>query len=246
MKQLKITQGNDFVIYLPLVLLNSSGTEAVNTNNMTDVVVTVKRACASAITLTPTYVQNYMVLSFSQDMALGDYDANIKFKLSGVDKSVQINKFFGIVEYDYQSNWQDFIVGDHVVPETQAFIAGVHYTDADYTALKAQLTAKIAEVEAVKAEWLAKVAELTGLAKQGTNASATNTAILAAIQAIESGATEAEVQVIINNLKSALMGTNTAATLTAILAAIQEGGDVPIQEISSAQIEDIVERIITE
>lgn len=245
MKTLKITQGNDFVIYLPLVLLNTSGKEPVDTSDMASVVVKVKRACADAITVTPTYVQNFMVLSFPETMALGSYDADIKFKLDGVDKSVQINKFFEIVEYDYQSNWQDYIVGDHIVTDTQAYIAGAHYTDAEYTALKAQLTAKIAEVEAVKAEWLAKVAELTGLAKeanatqnkqaildaianidlstvakQGSNTAATNTAILTAIGAIVTGASIEDINASLATLKASLTGTNTSADLTAILTAI--------------------------
>lgn len=169
MNTLKITQHNDFVIYLPLVVLNTWGAEAVNPALITDISAVVKQSFDAAITPDTSIVESFMVLKFDETLKTGRYDATISFKYEGRDITKNIKDFFIIVEYDQHSNWRDYIIGDHVVTDTQAFIAGAHYTDAEYGQLKQQLQQAIAEVEDEKAEWQRKVAELTDVAKESTS-----------------------------------------------------------------------------
>lgn len=167
MKTVKVTKGNDFCLYIPLVVLNASGAVPVQTSDLSGISVTYKTGCGVAASVIPTYVENYMVLTFPDTLAVGVYSLDITGTYSQRDVRKHINECFAVVEWDSQSNWRDYLVGDHVVTDTQAFL-GVLYTNAEYQAKIAELNTKIAQAEAAKAAYEAKVAMLDGVAQQTT------------------------------------------------------------------------------
>lgn len=248
MNTLKITQHNDFVIYLPLVVLNTWGAEAVNSALITDIDAKVKQSFEAAITPDTSIVESFMVLKFDETLKIGRYDAAISFKYEGRDVAKNIKDFFCIVEYDQHSNWRDYIIGDHVITDTQAFIAGAHYTDAEYEQLKQQLTQAIEQVEEEKAEWQRKIAELTDVAKE-TKATENKEEVLQAIgnipepdlSALAKEATlNTKAQEILTKLgNTAQQGDNAQATNSAIYHLIEQEGIATADEYA-AEIRQII------
>lgn len=210
-KTLRITKNQPFVLWLPTIMLNASGKEEVDASTLSDITI---KATSIGNTLTPeqTFYEHWIILSFAAVEKAGVYDVEVTATLnSGRQIQLNIKQCFEVVNWDYQSNWQDYIVGDHIELCDMPFITGSFTTDAEYVALKQELNEKIAaaeqaqaDAEAAKAQWEQKIAEAddlaqqstltegisnirgdiseidfdtSDLAKQGSNAEATNTAI---------------------------------------------------------------------
>lgn len=176
MDTLRITKNQPFVLYVPLVILNADGTkEPVQADTLTDIQVTLQAPCGSTQAIVPTAFEQWLVLSLPATLATSVYNVLVTATLAGGrDFSLRIKGCFEVVEWDEQSNWRDYIVGDHIAID-QAFIAGAYYTDAEYAELKTELRAAIAAAEqakrdadAAKAAWEQKAAELDGVAQEQT------------------------------------------------------------------------------
>ena len=169
MDTLRITKNQPFVLYVPLVILNADGSkEIVQAASLSDISARVQAVCGSEHQVLPEKYENFLVFEFPSDMAVGEYNILINAKLdTDRDFSLYLKKAFAVVNWDYESNWQDYLIGDHIVC-AQSFIAGVFNTDADYERLKEQLQQEIERLRELQAEWLAKIAEVTDVAQQTT------------------------------------------------------------------------------
>lgn len=203
---IKIPKGQPFALFVPLVILNTDGSkEAVEADSVTDISVSLQCACETIECSFHTH-ERYIVIDLPDNLKTQEYAAIINATLpTGRPFALRIKRAFAVVEWDYQSNWRDYIIGEHIELTDTPLIAGDYITDSELENLKAQWRKRISEVEAVKAEYEARLHELQGLAqettsqqilnavgnidfsslaKQGSNPDATNTAILNTVNAI--------------------------------------------------------------
>lgn len=164
-EMLKITKGQPFVVYVPLVQLNTDGEVAIDATALTDISVQLACACGTTISVVPSTYENYLVLELSNDLAVGVYNLNIVATTGdGQQFSLRQKNAIEIVEWDKDSNWQDYIIGEHIELTDQLFIAGTFLTDEEYTALKQELQEAIAAAEQAEADADAAKETLTNAA----------------------------------------------------------------------------------
>ena len=236
-KTVKITAGQPFTVFVPLVILNADGTkEAVEANTLTDVSVKAQNGAREYTVPANTY-DHYLVLQVSKDLLpVGVYDLIITATLqSGRAFRLAMQEAIGVMSWDWQTNWRDYLVGDHIELCDQPFIAGEFVTDAELEELKRELREAIAEAEQAKEEAIAEkehyaeaVEQLDDLARQGDNPNATNTQILYDVNhlvvppptgmALESTLTAGITA--LQNAITALYGGDLTATLSALKTAI--------------------------
>lgn len=189
----KITCGQPFVVYLPLVILNADGSkEAVDASRLTDVVVKLQAQGMDDVTVTTEAYEQYLVLNIPGTMPVAEYNIIVNATLaSGRLFTLRMSRALGVMAWDWQTNWRDYLVGEHIDLCDQPFIAGEFTTDAEYEALKQQLRLRIAEAEQAEAEAIAEkeryaeaLEHLDDVAKQGDNPAATSSAILEALSHI--------------------------------------------------------------
>lgn len=182
----KITRNQPFVLYVPLVILNADGSkESVDASSLTNISVTYQRACEDLQNITPTHDGHYLVLQFDADLPVAEYALYVTAKLaSGRQFSLRFKRAFAIVEWDHQSNWRDYLVGDHIELNDQPFIAGVLITDAELDRLKEDLQSAIAsanqakaDADAVKEVFVEKAAQLDDVAQRSDVKDGNDTAI---------------------------------------------------------------------
>lgn len=173
----KITKCQPFVLYVPLVVLNGDGSkEAVEAASLSDVTVNLLNACEESSATYNTF-ERYLVLDLPATLNTGVYAVVITATLpQGRQFALRIKRAFEVVDWDSQSNWRDYLVGDHIELTDQPFIAGVFATDADIERLKEELVAAREEAEqakeeaeAAKAAWEQKAAALDDVAKESTS-----------------------------------------------------------------------------
>ena len=209
----RITKGQPFAVFIPLVVLNADGTkESVAADTLTNISVTIKGNCGEQ-EIKPLAHDRFLVLNLPADLQVAVYAVSVTATLwQGRQFSLRIQRAFEVVNWDWQSNWRDYLVGDHIELNDQLFIAGYYNTDAELEHLKEEYRQKIAETAEAKlayetskatldvlAEDLKDVSQETTsqailhavgnidfsiLAKQGSNINATNTAILDALSHI--------------------------------------------------------------
>lgn len=236
-KIVKITAGQPFTVFVPLVILNADGTKvAVDANTLTQVSVKAQNGANVYDVPTSSY-EHFLVLQVTKGLLpVGVYDIIITAKLQGGREfRLAMQQAVGVMSWDWQTNWRDYIVGDHIELCDQPFIAGEFVTDAELEELKAELRAAIAEAEQAKADAEAEkehyaeaVEQLDDLARQGDNPNATNTQILYDINhlvvpppigmAQESTLTAGITA--LQNAITALYGGDLTATLAALKTAI--------------------------
>lgn len=177
MAKIKIAKGNAFVYSLPLVELNADGTkENVQATDVQDLQVICARACGASFEPEFTSDGNRLYISFAADLQVAEYNLTVTGSLHAVqDFALQMQAAFEIVQWDSQSNWRDYIIGDAIVPEDTPLIAGVFNSDEEWERLKEELRLQIAAAqaaeeaaEAAKREWEQKAAELDDVAQEAT------------------------------------------------------------------------------
>lgn len=221
METLMIVKGQPFVLWVPTIMLNANGKQAIDASTLTNVAVTAGNGCKK-IDIGYQPFEHWLVLQFGGDLEVGPYNIRIDGKLeSGREFSLALSKAVEIVNWDKDSNWDRFIVGDHVELTDAPFITGTFYTDAELEQLKAEYREKIAEAEQAKeeaeeakAEWEQKAADLDGVAQEATSQS-----ILTRTGEAKTAA-EAAAQAAQAISGYALQGADQTATNTAIFAAI--------------------------
>lgn len=184
----KITKGQPFALFVPLVILNADGTkESVAADTLSEISVVIKGDCSEK-KITPLAHDHYLVLQLPSDLQVAVYAVLVTATLStGRKFSLRIQRAFEVVNWDCQSNWRDYIVGDHIELTDQPFIAGYYNTDAELERLKEELrqsiedanVAKMAAEETVR-EYEQKIASVDDIARE-TNATANKQGLLEAI-----------------------------------------------------------------
>lgn len=175
METLKIVKGQPFVLWVPTIMLNADGKQAIDASTLTNVAVTAGNGCKK-IDIGYQPFEHWLVLQFGGNLEVGPYNIRIDGKLeSDREFSLALSKAVEIVNWDKDSNWDRFIVGDHVELTDAPFITGTFYTDAELEALKEEYREKIAEAEQAKEEaeeakreWEQKAADLDGVAQEAT------------------------------------------------------------------------------
>lgn len=177
MAKIKIAKGNAFVYSLPLVELNADGTkENVQAADVQDLQVICARACGATFEPEFTSDGNRLYISFAADLQVAEYNLTVTGSLHAVqDFALQMQAAFEIVQWDSQSNWRDYIIGEAIAPEDTPLIAGVFNSDEEWERLKEELRLQIAAAhaaeeaaEAAKREWEQKAAELDDVAQEAT------------------------------------------------------------------------------
>lgn len=178
MAKIKIAKGNAFVYSLPLVVLNADGSkENVQATDVQDLQVICARACGVSFEPDFTSDGNRLYVSFAADLQVAEYNLTVTGSLHAVqDFALQMQAAFEIVQWDSQSNWRDYIIGDAIAPEDTPLIAGVFNSDEEWERLKEELRLQIAAAqaaeqaaEAAKREWEQKAAELEDVAQETTS-----------------------------------------------------------------------------
>lgn len=181
-----IVEGNDFTLVLPLKSRTYEACRPIDEDiiirDLQDVVVKI-----GADVYQCTLEDDGLHVRVEGTLARGNYSVQLTAKYHGIDIHAAYMNALSIVAWNNYSNAQQYLTGSPVVMPA-AYVLGV-MTDAETEALKAELRLKIAAAEqakedadAAKADWEQKAAELDGIAQQGTNPDATNTAILAELQ----------------------------------------------------------------
>lgn len=176
METLKIVKGQPFVLWVPTIMLNADGKQAIDASTLTNVAVTAGNGCKK-IDIECQPFEHWLVLHFGDNLEVGPYNIRIDGRLeSGRGFCLALSKAVEIVNWDKDSNWDRFIVGDHVVLEDAPFITGTFYSDAELEALKeewreknTQLDQAIADAEAAKQEFIEKAEMLDDVAKETTS-----------------------------------------------------------------------------
>lgn len=176
METLKIVKGQPFVLWVPTIMLNADGKQAIDASTLTNVAVTAGNGCKK-IDIGYQPFEHWLVLQFGGNLEVGPYNIRIDGKLeSDREFSLALSKAVEIVNWDKDSNWDRFIVGDHVELTDAPFITGTFYTDAELEALKQEAREKIAEAEQAKAdaeaakqEFIEKAEQLDDVAKETTS-----------------------------------------------------------------------------
>lgn len=163
---------------LPLVVLNADGSkENVQATDVQDLQVICARACGVSFEPDFTSDGNRLYVSFAADLQVAEYNLTVTGSLHAVqDFALQMQAAFEIVQWDSQSNWRDYIIGDAIAPEDTPLIAGVFNSDEEWERLKEELRLQIAAAqaaeqaaEAAKREWEQKAAELEDVAQETTS-----------------------------------------------------------------------------
>ena len=154
----KITCGQPFLVYLPLVILNADGSkEAVDASRLTDVVVKLQAHGVDDVTVETEAYEHYLVLNIPGTMPVAEYNIIVNATLSsGRPFTLRMSRALGVMSWDWQTNWRDYLVGEHIELCDQPFIAGEFTTDAEYEALKKQLREQIAAAERAEVEAIAE------------------------------------------------------------------------------------------
>lgn len=176
METIKITKGQPFALWVPTIMLNADGEQAVDAGTLTDVVIEVTNGCEAKSVAFHAF-EHWLVLEFGNDLNVGPCSIRIRGVLeSGRAFSLALSKPVEIVNWDKESNWDRFIIGDHIELTDHPFITGAFLTDAEYDELKAKLRQSIAAAEqaeedaqAAKEEYIEKAEMLDDVAKETTS-----------------------------------------------------------------------------
>lgn len=208
---IKVVEDNSFALLMPLkkrtYVSNVPVDEDINALELTDVTLKI-----GDTEYTPELGTDGVRVVMPDGLTRGTYNVILRAKYRGSDITAAYFEAITAVQWNYQSDAEQYVQGSPIVFEA-AYVIGGALTDAELVALKAALRAAIAAAEAAeaaaqaakqafdeKAEAITGVAQevtsqqilyaishidFTQLAKQGSNPDATNTAILAAFGQID-------------------------------------------------------------
>lgn len=191
---IRITEGNNFSIILPLRSRTYTATkpidEDIDPEQLENVVVTFGGLEYPA-QITAQGVQ----IDLPATLAVGTYDVLLTAQYLGSEIRAAYESAVTIVPWSAQSNAEQYITGSPIVMRAAYVLSGV-MTDAELEALKAewreknaQLEQAIADAEAAKREWEQKAADLDGVAQESTLTQGVKD-ILAAMPSTDGLATE--------------------------------------------------------
>lgn len=203
---IRITEGNNFSIILPLLSRTYVATrpidEEIDPEQLENVVVTF-----GDVQYPAQQTSRGVQIDLPATLAVGTYNILLTAEYLGSNIRAAYESAVTIVPWSEQSTAEQYITGSPIVLRAAYVLSGA-MTDAELEALKeeyreknAQLEQAIADAEAAKREWEEKAADLDGVAKE-----ATSQEIKTAVENID-----------IDTTDLAKQGTNPNATLTDVL-----------------------------
>jgi len=247
MKTIRIPQGNDFSLFVPLVLKDGTAVEG---ERLSDIQVLLQSAPPRQSYAVSVNVQsNYVVITPQVELPLGSYDLTITSKYENRDIAILLNNCFSISTWTNGSDYEKYLVGKEIILEQQVLI-GAFNTDAELETLKEQYRAAIAATETARLQYEAakeafdeKAEKLEDVAQETTSQE-----ILSAVNNIDFSHVEDkidEVQQDVADVKEAVenidfselakQGTNANATNTAILEAVSDNAALNIEVAAGKQ-----------
>jgi len=171
---IRITEGNNFSIILPLLSRTYVATrpidEEIDPEQLENVVVTFG-GVPYQVQLTERGVQ----INLPATLAVGTYNILLTAEYLGSSIRAAYESAVTIVPWSEQSTAEQYIAGSPIVLRAAYVLSGA-MTDAELEALKeeyreknAQLDQAIADAEAAKREWEEKAADLDGVAQEETS-----------------------------------------------------------------------------
>ena len=198
-QNIKVAEGNDFTLILPLKARTYSidgrpSDRDLEVQNLTDVVLKI-----GGVSYECSVVELGVSVFVAGTLPVGTYDVVLTGKYFDSNIRAAYFSLLTVVSWNYQSDAEQYLPGSPIVAGAVVLIGGA-LDDADIDALKAELRQAIAdnraaqaEAEAAKQAYIEKAEQLEDFAKettsqqilsgvgsaaqQGTDASATNTAI---------------------------------------------------------------------
>ena len=198
-----VPEDNSFTLILPLQQRNYVSNVPIDTpivyDDLEDVVLTV-----GGVEYDTTQELDGVHVEFAEGLKRGIYDIILTANYRGAQIRAAYFEALKAVQWQYLSSFEQYTVGSPVVADA-AFVIGGPLTDAELEALKAEYRDKIAAAEAAeeaaeqaKEDWEQKAQQLDdvakettsqqilsavdGVAQQGTDQNATNTAIYQLIE----------------------------------------------------------------
>ena len=201
-KTINIPEGNEFSLFVPFVVFSGAGQSAADAALWNNITTKVYRSNTTTEIEHTTHLQEqYVVLSFADNLALGSYDVIISGEYETRKVCAPLNNLFARTRWA-DGNYADFIVGQPIICPQQPII-GQFNTTQDIEDLTEELRAALAAAEAAKAEYEEKVEELSDVAQQST--------LTQGISDIRADISHID----IDTTTIAKQGTNASATLTA-------------------------------
>ena len=216
---IRITEGNNFSIILPLLSRTYVATrpidEEIDPEQLENVVVTF-----GGVQYPAQRTTRGVQIDLPATLSVGTYNILLTAEYLGSNIRAAYESAVTIVPWSEQSTAEQYITGSPIVLRAAYVLSGA-LTDAELEALKeeyreknAQLAQAIADAEAAKREWEEKAADLDGVAKE-----ATSQEILTQTEAAKDAAVEAKTAAkAISGY--ALQGSDPTATNTAIAGLI--------------------------
>lgn len=174
-----VVEGNEFVACIPQAEWSSATGEivSIDASLLDDLVAYVGIDKKSRAEYEASTWSDQVRVSLPSSLRQGVYNIWLRARLGDRDVAAAIKDAFVVVPFGERS----FIKDGMLNVKPALYLSGTAYTDEDIAALKQELREEIQLTQEARAEYEAKVQMLDGVAKQGTNPNATNTAILAAI-----------------------------------------------------------------
>ena len=228
---IKIVQGNDVNLHVPLVEKDAEGVvTAIDFANVTGLAVSLSKGSEAFTDFTHYTVDNTVVICLNENAPRGSYSILITAKNNGVDICYNAKSAFEIVRYNAESTYIDYIADEDVTLDTGLFVATI-VNDAQVEELRAELQAKIAETEQAKADYDTAKENLTDLAEDlGGISETVENAVEDAMQGADVAKQGTDPTVTLTIIKGLLdnldltnvakQGTDPTATLTAIKSAL--------------------------
>lgn len=172
MKTIRIPQGNEFSLFVPLVLKDGTAVEG---ERLSDIQVLLQSSPPRQSYAVSVNVQsNYVVVTPQVELPLGSYDLTITARYENRDIAILLNNCFSISTWTNGSDYEKYLVDKEIVLEQQVLI-GAFNTDAELETLKEQYRTAIAAAQAAQAEAEAakeafdeKAEQLEDVAKEST------------------------------------------------------------------------------
>ena len=171
---IKVVKGNAFALLMPLKKRTFESCEPIDEDidatQLTDLVVKFGGVEYQASTS-----EDGVQIIIPADIAVGTYSIVLTAMYEGSAIRAAYESAVTIVDYNSQSDAQQYIAGSPIVLDA-AYVIGGTLTDAELEALKeeyreknAQLAEAIADAEEAKHEWEQKAAYLDGVAQESTS-----------------------------------------------------------------------------
>lgn len=204
----RIIEHQSFIACVPLYYQNADNTRTpIMADSVTNLQVVITQKGGAVVTsdqYTSRDGANNILIDFADGLPAGVYSILITGLIGDRIIRTRYNEAFECVVWNKDTTYDNFITGEMINLPASVFVLSAD--TGTIARIQAQLEHAIAEANAAKAEYERKAEMLDGVAQQGADPAATNTAIYNAVGNIDFS-------------ELAKQGNNPDATNTAILAA---------------------------